>query len=597
MDIKLLNDGSMSWLPEIQDHDIIFVTLPNLPEEKNIVKASQFQQSELSRICSVVRLIATELKAGGKLLVLGQPQVLPYIHIFLPGFLKFHDWIAIRQKIAGGHVINQEHSGLTIYSKEVSVLDHSKVRIAYEYCSHCSRTRKDYGGKKHLYDAYGTLMSDVWKDIEIESNSSPPQAVLNRIRDMFSVSENRKMLTLVITNVNRLGTAHFSPSDTEQAFPPIKNAGTPHDNTWIQSNLNSLILGDAVQKLSLIPDNTIDFAFADPPYNLSKKYNSYSDNVEVVSYFKWCDLWMEHLYRVLKPGGVLSIINIPISTMRHFLYLQRRLTFQNWIVWESLSLPLRLIMPSHYPILLFSKGDRPRVFNYDRSLTRSPSDQYSPDNFVLPFADEYCIRISCLLDRKKRMVNSTKELTDLWTDIHRVKHNSRRVNHPCQLPPKLMKRLISLLTNPGDIVLDCFNGVGTTTLSAHQLGRNYIGIEIDELYHRIASERHQIIRDSGDPFRKSARIPISKNNSVPRVRPMKYEVPKRTLQLAIKELARNMGRIPSRDDVVSHGRYPIGYYDKYFRNWSEVTAAARTSGMRERKDGKVSEHTILDFVG
>jgi site-specific DNA-methyltransferase (adenine-specific) len=181
-------------------------------------------------------------------------------------------------------------------------------------------------------------------------------------------------------------------------------------------------------------------------------------------------------------------------------------------------------------------------------------------------------------------INDRAPLTDLWWDIHRLKHNSRRVDHPTQLPPHLMYRLISVFTKPNEIVLDCFNGSGTTTLAAHQLGRHYIGIEKSPKYFNIAQERHKEITQGLDPFRKEERDLTAKNSPVPRLLKQKYEVPKKILQLEVKRIAQELGRLPTREEVEQNGKYPIKYYDEYFVSWGEVCAAARTTGMTEIRD-------------
>ena len=159
-----------------------------------------------------------------------------------------------------------------------------------------------------------------------------------------------------------------------------------------------------------------------------------------------------------------------------------------------------------------------------------------------------------------------------------------RVDHPCQLPPQLMYRLIGLYTRPGEIVLDCFNGAGTTTLAAHQLGRRYIGIEREIVYHELAQARHIEIESGLDPFRKEERELTAKNSPVARLKKQKYEVPKKTLQLEVRRVAQMIGHLPTRDEMIQFGDYPIQYYDEYFISWGEVCAAARTTGMTEDKD-------------
>ena len=77
----------------------------------------------------------------------------------------------------------------------------------------------------------------------------------------------------------------------------------------------------------------------------------------------------------------------------------------------------------------------------------------------------------------------------MWTDIHRVKHNKYRDEHPCQLPIHLLERVILMSTDEEDIVLDPFSGTGTTAIAAKRLGRNYIGLELDKEYVEISQNK------------------------------------------------------------------------------------------------------------
>jgi site-specific DNA-methyltransferase (adenine-specific) len=82
-----------------------------------------------------------------------------------------------------------------------------------------------------------------------------------------------------------------------------------------------------------------------------------------------------------------------------------------------------------------------------------------------------------------------KKVSDVWTDIHRIRHSAKRDEHPCQLPVHLLDRLILMTTDEGGIVLDPFMGTGTTAISAKRLGRNYIGFELDKKYVEIAQKK------------------------------------------------------------------------------------------------------------
>ena len=65
----------------------------------------------------------------------------------------------------------------------------------------------------------------------------------------------------------------------------------------------------------------------------------------------------------------------------------------------------------------------------------------------------------------------------------------KEYNHPAMFPEELVYRCLKLFSYKNDVVLDPFNGVGTTTLVAHQLERKYIGIDISESYCKTAQER------------------------------------------------------------------------------------------------------------
>jgi len=252
--------------------------------------------------------------------------------------------------------------------------------------------------------------------------------------------------------------------------------------------------------------------------------NGFSDNLSSEKYNNWCNEWLGQLCRVLKKGGSLFVVNIPSSALLHFVFLHQKLDFQNWIVWDALSAPVKKILPSHYPILFFTKGLKPKSFNYHNAKGNN-------DPICEPLDYRYCIRNTCIHQRKKGGINTTKELTDLWTDVHRVKHNVLREDHPTLLPPKLMQRIITLSSNKDELVLDCFNGVGTTTLLAQKLHRDYFGIEKDLNYFKITKKRHEKLLNGENPFEKRKTIPLAKNSNLSRVKIRKYQVPKRTLQL------------------------------------------------------------------
>lgn len=531
--------------------------------------------------------VANSLGPDATLITLGEPIDLVSVHRAVGSCIRYQHWIAIKRTsprvLERSCTLPQYHFGALIHTRYQSPLRHTRTRIAYSYCPACDRTTKDYGGKKHTYHQYGTLMSDVWRDIACEPDGDLT-VLTRRFADFFAVESYRELRVLDC----RALTIPRTPVQSAEPMIPQPTMHRPLSST----RTNTLVLGDCLKELPNIPDNSVDFAFADPPYNLDKKYTDYSDDLAISEYFDWCDRWIAELARVLRPGRTCAILNIPLWAIRHFLYTEKILTFQSWIAWDALAYPVRKIMPAHYVILCFSKGKARQLPGLTGEAGRTDVPTTSKAFSALePLAEGLCLRRRCVAQRRAMGLNDRGPLTDLWWDIHRLKHNTRRVDHPCQLPPQLMYRLISLFTKPGEVVLDSFNGAGTTTLAAHQMGRRYIGIEIATDYHDLAEARHEEIIKGINPFRKADRILTAKNSPVPRRPKQKYKVPKKTLQLEIRRIARDLGRLPTRDEAIHYAKYPIEYYDEYFTGWGEVCAAARTTGMSETRENTGAEPT------
>jgi DNA modification methylase len=551
--------------------DVCFLRLPIATENE--------KRASLKDIGETVVWVAERLGSSATLIVYGDVVDLVRVHTAVASMLRYQLWVALKSEPDGGAHIDtalaHQHVGLLVYTKYNKQLQHTKTRLAYTYCPVCNKTTKDYGGKKHTYHPYGTLISDIWRDISVEANGNI-DLVLERLADLFGLAQYRQLLALDLVSLLRDRT----PIEQPQALEAIHS-------TALESQL---LNGDCLDELRKLPNNSIDFAFADPPYNLKKEYRGYADDLEITKYFAWCDQWITEIARVLKPGGTFALLNIPLWSIRHFCHLETVLQYQNWIAWDALSFPVRLIMPAHYTILCFSKGEPRRLPNLTKPVETMAIASSTPTFKALaPLDQGFCLRSACVQKRLWAGVEDRAALSDLWWDIHRLKHNSRRVDHPCQLPPQLMYRLIALFTKPNEVVLDCFNGAGTTTLAAHQLGRNYIGIEREPKYHEITAQRHAEIALGLDPFRKEARPLTAKNSPVARLKKQKYTVPKKTLQLEVRRVAELLGHIPNRAEVIALGKYPIVYYDNYFSSWGEVCAAARTMGMTETRDNETPE--------
>ncbi len=239
--------------------------------------------------------------------------------------------------------------------------------------------------------------------------------------------------------------------------------------------IENIIEGDAIEVMRRIPDGCIDMTFADPPFNLKKTYNHYEDDKEIDQYLAWCKDWIHEMVRITKPSGSIFVHNIPKWLTFFASYLNQEAQFRHWIAWNAMGAPLgKTLLPNHYGILWYVKSENFKFYD-----VRSPHSRCRTCNELL--AD---------YGGKKDLMHPYGTLvSDIWTDIHRIRHNVRRDKHPCQLPEPLLERLILMTTDEDDIVLDPFIGTGTTAIAAKKLGRKYIGIDIDKEYVDVSNRK------------------------------------------------------------------------------------------------------------
>lgn len=240
--------------------------------------------------------------------------------------------------------------------------------------------------------------------------------------------------------------------------------------------IDQVVHGDCLDLLAKVPTGSIDVTFADPPFNLKKKYSQYIDKRELEEYLEWCRLWIEEMVRVTKPTGSIFVHNIPKWLTYYAHYLNPIADFRHWIAWDAPTAPMgRSLQPSHYGVLFYAKDKSQHKF-YE---VRSPHKRNRKNNLLLK---DY--------GGKKASLHPFGPLvSDVWTDIHRIKHNKYRDNHPCQLPVHLLERIVLMSSDEGDIILDPFLGTGTTAIAAKRLGRKFVGFEIDEKYVKIAKNK------------------------------------------------------------------------------------------------------------
>lgn len=161
--------------------------------------------------------------------------------------LQFQLWIAVKLETAscaGSHQLPEHHAALLVLSRYRSALRHTKTRIAYSYCPACDKTTKDYGGKKHTYHEYGTLLSDVWRDISFSPERGPKDIVC-RVADLFGL---QPYTDLFVATVHSSHLVHDHRDNLQDGRELV---------FWAQERpCSKLINGDSLLQLQNLPSES-----------------------------------------------------------------------------------------------------------------------------------------------------------------------------------------------------------------------------------------------------------------------------------------------------------------------------------------------------
>ncbi len=218
-------------------------------------------------------------------------------------------------------------------------------------------------------------------------------------------------------------------------------------NTIVNGNCKDVFL-EIIKKYSHI--SLIAF---DPPYNiLFPNYDTYSDNLSDKEYID--------LISIFKDLPVV-IIQYPEEMMKYIV--------------PALGIPDE-VLAWCYPSNISRRFRLINIYNKKPDFSK----------ILQPYKNPTDKRVKKLIEKGSKGT----PIYDWFTDINIVKNVSKeKTEHSCPVPVALMERLILLLTNEGDIVVDPFVGSGTTAIACLKTNRKYIGIEISKKYCKIADER------------------------------------------------------------------------------------------------------------
>ncbi len=235
-------------------------------------------------------------------------------------------------------------------------------------------------------------------------------------------------------------------------------------------------------------ESEVDLTFLDPPFNQSKDYDYFDDDLPDKKYWQFMKEVCAKILGLTSDGGCIYFMQREKNTENVLACLRESgWTFQNLIVWKkkTSAVPQANRFGKQFQIIAFAtKGERARVFN------RLRIDPPLPANY------------------KFERENGTY-VTDVWDDIREmtsgylagdeaIRNKEGERFHKQQSPLALLLRIILSSTKVGDTVLDPFSGTGTTSIVAHQLKRNSVAIEIDPKNALCIKSRLQEIREAAD---------------------------------------------------------------------------------------------------
>lgn len=240
--------------------------------------------------------------------------------------------------------------------------------------------------------------------------------------------------------------------------------------------MNSLYNEDSLRFMPEWPDACIDHCIVDPPYNISKgkglgwAYSSHItmsetwDQFSREDYLDFTRVWLRQVSRLVRPNG-----NIFIFGSYHNIYDighvidEMGLRVINSIVWYK---------PNAQPNITC------------RTLTESTEYIIWVCNASQAHANNWYFNYNVA-----KQLNDGKQMRNVWSLPYASRKEKKFGKHPTQKPVALIARLVLIATQPGDIILDCFSGSGTTGVVAQSLNRQWVMIESNPLYIDIAKKR------------------------------------------------------------------------------------------------------------
>jgi site-specific DNA-methyltransferase (adenine-specific) len=252
--------------------------------------------------------------------------------------------------------------------------------------------------------------------------------------------------------------------------------------------LNQIYNMDCIKGMNELEEGSIDIIITSPPYNIGVNYNSHKDNMEFEDYLKWMHEFGKAAKRVLKENGSMffNIGDKSSDELKAFDVAKKinteNLRLQNTIHWiKHISVPEENISIGHFKPVN-SKRFLNNCHEYIFHFTKNKEVELNKLAIGVPYADKGNIA------RWKSVKGDVRDRGNVWYIPYETVQTEKE--HPASFPKRLPEMCIRLHGFTKDtVVLDPFLGSGTTAIVAKELGCNYLGFEIDELYKGIAEKK------------------------------------------------------------------------------------------------------------
>ena len=251
---------------------------------------------------------------------------------------------------------------------------------------------------------------------------------------------------------------------------------------------------DSLSFTKTLEDESIDLIVTSPPYNIGKTYET---KVSIETYLSSQSLLINELVRILKSTGSIcwQVGNyvdkgevFPLDILYYDIFKNLDLKLRNRIIWHfGHGLHASKRFSGRYETLLWFTKSENYTFNLDdvRVPSKYPGKRY--------FKGEHKGELSCN-PKGKNPSDYWEFLNSEWEDgiweIPNVKSNHpEKTIHPCQFPVELVERCVLAFTNEGDTVYDPYAGVGSSLIAAVLHNRYAVGVDYEEEYVKIGTER------------------------------------------------------------------------------------------------------------